>query len=107
MPVLLVAYEIHPHEETASAEKLAADRRSAIREFVERHNGQRLSESAYAIDVTDPVHVFAETVLKMAWDCDELYVIPLAAFHAPLPALFSCGPGRARTWLLQRLRPPA
>lgn len=107
MPIVLVAYEIHPHEDTEKAKKLAADRRGEIEGFIEQHQAHKLSESAYALDVPEPVMVFANEVLGLTREGDELYVIPLAALPPPSPSFFARAPEASETWLRLRLRPPA
>lgn len=108
MPLLLVAYEIHPHEESEKAVKAAADRRKAVKDWIERHDHRKLSESSYAVELPERVNVmgFADEALKMTFGKDELYLIPLAPLPAPLPPLFDRSPEAVGKWLRQRLRLP-
>jgi hypothetical protein len=99
MPLLLVAYDIHPANASQSEKKKAATRREQIRDRItERYpEHRRLSESAYAIDTHERPSRVSRRVFLLVEEQDEYHVIPL---RAPSE---SFGSARTAEWLQARL----
>ena len=97
--VYLIAYDVHPKEDTEEAKDEAEKRRKAIRDWVaEVSGGQKrpLSESAYIVNTKLSRAELAKKVDTLFRWYDDYYIVQLASYVG--------GRGATADWLANRLR---
>jgi hypothetical protein len=103
MPVLLVAYDVHPKDvpadERDAEDARTKERRSAVRGRLTKTypENRKLSESAYAIETSEPGASISFAIWQLVEQQDEFYVIPLSGPPA------SQAPPETTKWLRARL----
>jgi hypothetical protein len=97
--LVLVAYDINIPDSTPKPKvkwesEWAQDRREKIENVIRRYPNRQLSESAYAVQVPDPILLFVQELFHLVAKQDSIYVTPLPGpVYAP-----SSQPADVQTW---------